>query len=277
MVIAAASAAATEGAERSDLFDKNGIAEMDPSHAYQPPLLLLSDYQELEYASSSSLRGSTDPKALPIDLPPIPPIHPVHTGSVVYSSVMDGAGTVTYRRDIHAPCDYGMLLFNIGPSRDELPYHYDIYGDAYLYSNNGGLCILYPEYIGYQMSQDGPFWRPGYDPTQVRFNNLVPANRYMHRISSRILAPPNAAKQHGQVINRAKAGDYIIMGKHDFYGIEFFKSLKNYVNGWGPDGPSHHEEEAFLAAWDLVTGDFAGLPEEEVTTPIEHSVATMQQ
>jgi hypothetical protein len=196
------------------------------------------------FASSSLLRGGVESETeSELELPPIPPIHPVHTGSVQYSSVMEADGTVTYRRDIHAPCNYGMLVFNVGPSKDDLPYHYDLYGDAYLFSDNGGLCILYPMYTGYQVSPYGPFWRPGYDPTTVKFGDLVEGPRHMHRISSRILSPPSGgATQHSHEINRNKAGDYVIMGIHDFYGINYYKQLKDYVNSWGPNGPSKSDE-----------------------------------
>jgi len=180
-----------------------------------------------------------------LELPPIPPFHPHHTGSIRYSSFMDTDGTVTYRRDIQAPCDYGMLVFNIGPSEDDLPYHYDVYADAYLWSDNGGLCILYPDYTGYQTSLSGPFWRPGYDPTTVRFGDLVANPTHMHRISSRILRPPRGASRHSDAINKNKAGDYIVMGKHNFYGINFYKQLKDYVNSWGPNGPSDGDANEF--------------------------------
>ena len=199
-------------------------------------------------ASSSSLRGSGNDPGL--ELPPIPPIHPVHRGAVHYSSTMTADGAVTYRRDIQAPCDNGMLVFNIGPSKDDLPFHYDVYADAYLYSNNAGLCILYPTYTGYQTSTYGPFWRPGFDPTTIVFGDLVAGPRHMHRVSSRVLAPPKGAEQHSHQINAEVAGDYIIMGKHDFYDIRHYQKLKDYVNGWGPDGPSEKDANEF--GWMIV-------------------------
>lgn len=204
-------------------------------------------------SSSSLLRGgSTGPEASErknkngngLEFPPIPPIHPVHTGQVHYSSSMDADGTILYRRDIEAPCDYGMLLFNIGPSNDNLPYLYDVYADAYLWSDNGSLCILYPTYTGYQVSDHGPFWRRGYDPTTIRFGDLVGGPRHMHRISSRILRPEEASR-HSEQINKTKAGDYIIMGHYNFYGIDFYKALKEYVNDWGPNGPSESDDNEF--------------------------------
>jgi len=223
-------------------------------------------------SSSSSLRGGStglnpndvDEKGL--KLPPIPPFHPVHTGQVHYSSVMDVDGRVTYRRDIQAPCDYGMLIFNIGPSKDDLPYHYDVYGDAYLWSDNGGLCILYPTYFGYQVSNYGPFWRPGYDPTTVRFGDLVAGPGHMHRISSRIMRPSTGADEHSAKINRSKAGDFIIMGHHSFYGINFYKQLKDYVNGWGPNGPSESDSNNNEFGWMLLDATVSGSTESTTAT-----------
>jgi hypothetical protein len=233
-----------------------------------------------EENNASSLRGGivsgdntdidrhrTNDNRIGTQLPPIPPLHPKHTGTVQYSSVMDAAGTVTYRRDIHAPCDNGMLVFNVGPSMDDLPYHYDLYGDAYLWSDNGGLCILYPTYDGYQLSNYGPFWRPGYDPTTVRFDNLIADPKHMHRISSRILKPAKGANNHAQQINRNRAGDYIIMGKHNFYGIRFYQKLKEYVNGWGPEGPDGGETGVAGDDWvvtDVIGGESFGAPCPEI-------------
>lgn len=210
--------------------------------------------------ASSSLRGNKDS----LNLPPIPPIHPVHDGAVMYSSMMEADGTVTYRRDIHAPCDNGMLLFNVGPSKDELPYPYDLYGDAYLWSNNGGLCILYPTYTGYQTSTYGPFWRPGIDPTTVKFTNLIARFQSMHRISSRILAPRDGADQHSKEINPKKAGDYIIMAKGDFYTIDYYKGLKAFVNSWGQDGWKPGENEDGWVVFDATT--FVDEPNSASTT-----------
>jgi len=242
-------AAAKTSAEDNDisaLGTEEGFAIYSrPAIGEESPLLMLEmeqqQQQEQLLPTAEQQHDSSSFKNL--EFPPIPPIHPHHIGSVTYSSGMEADGTVTYRRDIHAPCNYGMLLFNVGPSQDDFPYHYDLYGDAYLFSDNGKLCILYPMYTGYQVSPYGPFWRPGYDPTTVKFGDLVPGNRHMHRISSRILSPPSGnATQHSEEINRKKAGDYVIMGKHDFYGINFYKQLKDYVNSWGPNGPPASDE-----------------------------------
>lgn len=172
---------------------------------------------------SSSLRGS-------MAFPPIPPIHPHHTGSVHYSSVLNPDGSTTYRRDINAPCDYGMLVFNVGPASDDMPYKYDLYGDAYLYDNSAGLCILYPSYTGYQESK-APYWKLGYDPMTVIFKDLRVDFDSMHRISSRVEVPANANK-NSKLIDPDLAGDYIIVAPHDFYSIQYYKQLKFYVNSW---------------------------------------------
>jgi len=218
-------------------------------------------------SASFSLRGNSKDS---LDLPEIPPFHPVHSGSVVYSSMMEVDGTVTYRRDIHAPCDNGMLLFNVGPSKDDLPYPFDLYDDAYLYSDNGGLCILYPTYTGYQTAPY-PFWSLGKDPTTVKFQNLIPSFKAMKRISSRILVPADGAPEHSKEINRSKAGDYIIMAKHDFYSIDYYKRLKQFVNSWGPNGwrPGDNDNEDGWMVLDATMG-------EEPTFESANSVSEVQ-
>ena len=257
-----------------------------PAIGEESPLLILEQqqHQQLEHQQEHQqehlLPTTEQQHNAKLELPPIPPIHPVHTGSVQYSSVMEADGTVTYRRDIHAPCNYGMLVFNVGPSKDDLPYHYDLYGDAYLFSDNGGLCILYPTYTGYQVSPYGPFWKPGYDPATVKFRDLVTGVRHMHRISSRILSPPSGgATQHSEEISKLMAGDYIIMGKHNFYSINYYKQLKEYINSWGPNGPSASDDtneievEVEVESW-LVTD--ASTMTTATTTTAATSLSEMQ-
>lgn len=206
-----------------------------PDRQWSPlPLTLLAppkpETSEADGISPPMLRGGG------LNFPPIPPIHPRHTGSVHYSSIMNSDGTTTYRRDINAPCDHGMLLFNIGPARDDMPYRYELYGDAYLWSDNGGLCLLYPSYTGYQLSEHGPFWKLGYDPMTVNFGDLGPHFERMHRISSRIIVPADgSARKNSHAIDPHKAGDYIIMAHHDFYDTQYYKELKQFVNGWETD------------------------------------------
>jgi len=187
-------------------------------------------------ASASMLRGtaveadaskSSSSQSL-LSLPPIPPIHPHHSGSVHYSSMMTN-GQITYRRDISAPCDNGMLVFTVGVAAKELPYEYDLYNEAYLWSDNAGLCILYPTYNGYQLSNT-PFWTLGIDPETVTFTNLIPDPSSMHRISSRQLH--NVKNPTTDGIDKDKLGDYVIMAHHNFYNIDYYKQLKAYINSW---------------------------------------------
>lgn len=157
----------------------------------------------------------------------IPIIHPFHHGSVVYTAKMNGDRSIEYKREVHAPCDYGMLLFSVGPAKGDLPYAYDIYEDAYLFSNNGNLCFLYPSYKGFQKSYE-PFWK-AMDPTTVMIKPL--GSKTIHRISSRIVDPYNSNK----TIDPQLAGDYIIIGKHNFYDPHFYQDLKNRINNWNHD------------------------------------------
>jgi len=164
--------------------------------------------------------------AVALSLPPIPPIHPHHTGSVHYSSIMNN-NHISYRRDITAPCDNGMLVFTVGVAAKELPYEYDLYNEAYLWSDNAGLCIFYPMYSGYQLSNT-PFWTLGIDPETVTFTNLIIDPSSMHRVSSRQLH--NIKDPTSDGIDKNKLGDYVIMAHHDFYNIAYYKQLKAYIN-----------------------------------------------
>ena len=167
------------------------------------------------------------------NLPPIPPFHPHHSGTVHYSSIQNADnGAVTYRREINAPCDYGMLVFTVGYAAQELPYEYDLYEEAYLWSDNGGLCILYPSYNGYQTSTT-PFWKLGLDPDTVTFTNLIINPSSMHHISSRDIIGGGriGANDNNNNDNDNKIiGDYIIMSHHNFYNINYYKQLKSYIN-----------------------------------------------
>ena len=146
------------------------------------------------------------------------------SGVVTYSSHMDSDGSISYRRDIEAPCEHGMLLFSVGPAKDDLPYKYDIYEDAYLYSDNGGLCIFYPTYTGFQISSE-PWWTPT-DPMRIDVKPLDKSK--MHWISSRFVNPHKSKK----TVDGKIAGDYVIIAKHDFYTPHYYQALKATVNSW---------------------------------------------
>ena len=172
---------------------------------------------------------------------PIPPFHPHHQGQVTYSSTMKSDGSIVYRRDINAPCDYGMLLFNIGPAHDNLPYQYDVYDDAYLFSDNNGLCVFYPSYNGYQTAPF-PFWK-AMDPMKII---IKPLNTHtMHRISSRVVPVGSTKKVDPKI-----TGDYIIIAKHDYYNPHFYQNLKAKVNSWTADG-DWEEQLAMLTTMDM--------------------------
>eukprot|EP00536_Pseudo-nitzschia_multiseries_P010270 jgi/Psemu1/307166/fgenesh1_kg.307_\ len=243
LAIAASAAFAFESETEDALVVLDGTTGDSVSYAprSQPLTLIPAEtYAEETKEILTMLRGGSNDKGL--ELPPIPPIHPRHTGSVHYSSVMNSDGTTTYRRDINAPCDYGMLVFNVGPAQDTMPYKYELYGDAYLWSDNAGLCILYPSYTGYQLSTAAPFWKLGYDPMIVNFKDLGSEFGHMHRISSRILAPGDgSAHKNSIAINKHTAGDYVIMGQHDFYSIQYYKQLKQFINSWGMEAEAESE------------------------------------
>eukprot|EP00980_Cylindrotheca_fusiformis_P014703 scaffold4004_cov105-Cylindrotheca_fusiformis.AAC.2 len=155
---------------------------------------------------------------------PIPPFHPHHTAFVTYSSHMSSGGSVEYRRDIRFPYNYGMLVFTVGGAKDDLPYRYEVYNDAYLFSDNNSLCILNPWYTGYQVSEK-PFWNPT-DPTSIEVKHLDEDK--MHWISSRVINQYGSKKKY----DRQKTVDYTVVAEHDFYDAHYYRALKAAVNQW---------------------------------------------
>lgn len=161
-------------------------------------------------------------------------IHPPHPkkldhGTVEYFTEDTGDGR-HYRREFTIPCGYGMLAFNIGPAKQELPYVFDVYDDAYIYSDNGGLCLLYPSYRGYQNGTE-PFWEND-DPTFQRVP-LGPWTKVSHKINKRI---------HTKEIDaavKARGGDYVIMEKGNFYDPRYYQRLKAVVNSWSTSTNVH--------------------------------------
>ena len=109
-------------------------------------------------------------------------------------------------------------IFNIGPAAQYEPFAYDIYEDAYAYSNNGGLCVLYPSYKGVQTSQT-ILWNPT-DPT----SRQVPLGDHPNKISTRVVQPPKT-KNH-----TARGGDFLIIRKGNFYNPGYYKHVQELVH-----------------------------------------------
>ncbi|GAX09754.1 hypothetical protein FisN_11Lh278 [Fistulifera solaris] len=154
----------------------------------------------------------------------IHPPHPkkLHHGTVEYLTEDTGEGRY-YRREFTIPCGYGMLAFNIGPAKENLPYSFDVYDDAYIFSDNAGLCLLYPSYRGYQNGTE-PFWEVD-DPTFQQVP-LGPWTKVSHKINKKL---------HTKEINaavKARGGDYVIMDKGNFYDPRYYQRLKAVVNSW---------------------------------------------
>jgi hypothetical protein len=150
----------------------------------------------------------------------VKPINPMHHGKINYSITSGPDRHVQYTRTFQAPCAYGMLVFNIGPALENLPYAYDIYDDAYAYSDNGGLCFFYASWKGIQTS-DRLMWMPG-DPMELR----VPLGDHENKISTRVLIPNHAKSSFPP----KRGGDFLIIRKGNFYSPEYYKQLKAYVN-----------------------------------------------
>jgi hypothetical protein len=117
------------------------------------------------------------------------------------------------------------LVFSVVPADENLPYAYDLYDDQYVFSENSGLCILYPSYTGTQTSYE-PLWTPD-DPTE---QTIEPLGDEEHKISMRIVIPNNHVNA-----NRKRAGDFLIIRKGNFYNANYYKQLKEYINGWPAD------------------------------------------
>ena len=145
-------------------------------------------------------------------------------GKVMYLTSQAEDGSLVYKRDFTAPCNYGILVFNIGPAPEYAPYAYDVYQDAYAFSDNQGLCPLYPSWKATQTA-DYMLWDPS-DPTEQR----VPLGAEEHKISSRVYVPPKSKKG-----NTARGGDFIILQKGNFYNPFYYQRLQEHVRSFPPD------------------------------------------
>jgi hypothetical protein len=152
----------------------------------------------------------------------IKPIHPHHHGSVLYMTEQTDQGRI-YKRSFTAPCGDGMLVFNVGPAAEYEPFSYDVYDDAYAYSNNQGLCVLYPSYTGTQTS-DEIMWEPN-DPTERQ----VDLGDVPNKISTRVVQQKDTKE------NVRRGGDFLIIRNGNFYNPTYYKHLKAAVQGWPGD------------------------------------------
>lgn len=153
--------------------------------------------------------------------------HHHYHGHVSYQATLKKNQQIEYSREFTAPCNFGILVFNVGPAAKYLPYNYDIYQDAYVFSNNKKLCWMYPTYRGIQK---GPFawWKQG-DPTSFD----VPVGREPQKISNRIVKPMDAKN-----FTAVKGGDFLIIAHGKFYTPYFYRKLKEQVNHWTEDDDS---------------------------------------
>ena len=165
----------------------------------------------------------------------IKPIHPHHNGRVVYLTEETGGGIV-YKRVFTVPCHYGMLVFNVGPAANYEPYSYDVYEDAYAYSDNNGLCLLYPSYTGIQTSSS-PMW----NPTDLT-DQTVGLGDTPTKISTRVVKMPGSKD-----MDPKRGGDFVLMRDGNFYNPAYYKHLQNEIHRW-PGGMKHEEMEAALQA-----------------------------
>jgi hypothetical protein len=153
----------------------------------------------------------------------IKPIKPHHHGDVIFlTEKVDGTDHYKYKREFTVPCGYGILVFNIGPALENQPYSYDIYQDNYAYSDNSGLCVIYPSYKGEQEA-DFPLWEPS-DPTQM----TIALGDTPTKISTRIVTPVKSK----QFDASKKGGDFCIMRSGNFYNPDYYKHLKHEINTW---------------------------------------------
>lgn len=152
----------------------------------------------------------------------IKPIHPHHHGDVIFLTEKLDAHTYRYKREFTVPCGDGVLVFNIGPALENQPYAYDIYQDNYAYSDNSGLCVLYPSYKGEQTAEF-PLWGEN-DPTQ----QSIALGDTPNKISTRVVKPPQAKSFDAN----KRGGDFCIMRSGNFYNPTYYKQLKHEINMW---------------------------------------------
>ncbi len=171
----------------------------------------------------------------------VKPLKPHHTGHVTYvTEISSDRNHLIYKRIFNAPCGYGMLVFNVGPAALYEPYTYELYEDAFAYSNNDGLCVLYPSYNGVQEATV-PLWS---------FNDememTVPLGDTPTQISTRIVIPPNTKHINTTDPSKYHGGDYLIIREGNFYNPTYYKNLKELINHWPPTVSKEEIPDRFM-------------------------------
>lgn len=158
----------------------------------------------------------------------------------MYSVENDDSGRIVYKREFTVPCGDGLLVFNVGTAPEYAPYFYDVYEDAYAFSDNSGLCLLYPSWQGLQQSYH-KLWETN-DLTAYTVNLGDTPNK----ISSRVVRPTGSKEGDAK-----RGGDYVIMRPHDFYTPAYYQRLKEEVNAWKEGVDIQSRLEAFVAQNDM--------------------------
>jgi hypothetical protein len=172
----------------------------------------------------------------------IKPIKPLHEGKVVYlTEFSDKDDAVVYKRIFTAPCGNGMLVFNVGPAAEYEPYTYELYEDAYAYSNNGGLCFLYPSYQGIQTSPY-PLWT-----ARDKTEQTVKLGDVPNKISTRVAVPPGT-KSFNHSDTKYRGGDFLLIRDGNFYNPTYYKHLKAEINSW-PEHLKAEDMSILLSEW----------------------------
>eukprot|EP00523_Entomoneis_sp_CCMP467_P004807 CAMPEP_0168749702 /NCGR_PEP_ID=MMETSP0724-20121128/16858_1 /TAXON_ID=265536 /ORGANISM="Amphiprora sp., Strain CCMP467" /LENGTH=251 /DNA_ID=CAMNT_0008797631 /DNA_START=22 /DNA_END=777 /DNA_ORIENTATION=- len=143
-------------------------------------------------------------------------------GKVVFLTQDTGDGSLLYKRVFTAPCEHGLLVFNIGPAPDFAPYAYDVYEDAYGYADNGGLCPIYPSWTATQKATF-PMWERD-DPTEQR----IELGEIEQKISTRVVTH-DGSKQFVK-----QGGDFVIIRKGNFYNPSYYRQLQEHVRSFPP-------------------------------------------
>ena len=152
------------------------------------------------------------------------------TGDVYYSTFRDHhKHRRVYKREFTIPCNYGVLVFNIGPASKDQSFDFELYDTAYLWSNNYYMCWVYPYYSAFQMRTHQPFWKDGIDPKHQTYRN-VNSDKLNH-ISTHININHNNTKPMDKFYAK-KGGDYMIMGKGKFWDPHYWDDLRTKIHSW---------------------------------------------